>query len=73
MSSDDLIVDPNRGEPDGHITGIFIRARNGDKWGSFDIAVLTRESVLRWLAGRDERYLKSTILALLGHPHVIDE
>lgn len=54
-------------------TGIYIRAKCGEKWGSYDLLQLSRASVLAWLTMQAERggdrFLKSTILALLGHEH----
>ena len=65
-------VDPERiglGE-----TGIFVRALGvDDRWGSHDIAELTRPSLIAWLRihGRDDpRMPTNTVLAMLGHAHL---
>lgn len=47
-------------------TGIPVRARLGEQWGSYDIAHLKRESLVAWLNSRPELALR-TLLMLLGH------
>jgi hypothetical protein len=62
----ELEADPKRADfPE---TGIYIRAKSGEKWEPVDIAHLTTESVREWMRDRSPEYLQSTILALLGHP-----
>lgn len=65
MANDnDLRVDPRR--LDGPETGIFIRAKKGERWGSYDLAALDRDSVMRWLE-QDEGMARRVVLLLLGH------
>lgn len=59
-----LYVDPERLEQ--LETGIFTRAKNGDNWGSYDIAELTRESLLEWLNGNKDM-MEKVILHLLEY------
>jgi hypothetical protein len=62
--SNDLHVDDERtGLPE---TGIYVRADGG----SFDIAHLTRDSVLRWLRSRggSNLWAENTVLVLIGWP-----
>lgn len=74
MTGLDLTVDPARvasglqGE-----TGIYVRALNGAKWDSWDIACLDRRSLLTWLRSRGDAprtYAEAVVLALLGHPSI---
>ncbi len=54
-------------------TGVYVRAQNPDgSWASADIAHLTRESLIAWLASRDAEGLGTTwrdrvVCILLGH------
>lgn len=80
----DLIVDANRvamcwresgeepSEPNEtpHVTGYFVRAKFGDKWGSHDIAVLTRESLHDWLRSRGgaNEWAEAVVFGLLRYP-----
>jgi hypothetical protein len=69
--SKDLVVDEERVmEASVAATGIFVRARRGISFGSYDIAELTRESLIDWLrdGGRpcNERG-EQVVLHLLGH------
>ena len=67
---------PNRSsaEQDLHgATGIYCRAKSVDgKWGSFDIAELTRESLLIFLRSRggDNPWAEDCVGILLGHGHL---
>ena len=63
-SEDEYRVDPRR--RDVPETGIFIRAKEGDAWGSHDLAHLDRDSVMRWLQ-RDDRMTRRVVLLLLGY------
>jgi hypothetical protein len=68
-----LRTDPAReGEPAHSVTGIYVRAQDsGGHWGSFDIAELTRESLLAWLSEvRPDGHNNAVyvVLALLEHP-----
>jgi hypothetical protein len=63
----DLEVDPARALPGGAVhTGIYVRARLHDRWDSFDIAMLTRESLLTWLRTTATR-AEEVVLLLLDH------
>ncbi|HZU84382.1 MAG TPA: hypothetical protein VE987_15740 [Polyangiaceae bacterium] len=68
-----LTIDPRRYAEQEPNTGILVRAEwpGGAQFMNADIAWLTRDSVLEWLRDRDERFLKSTILLLLGHEHTV--
>lgn len=50
-------------------TGIFIRAKKDNKWGSYDISELTKESLLSWLKSRggDNKWAENAVGILLGH------
>lgn len=63
----DLNVDPARAQiPE---TGIYVRAKKDDRWGSHDIAHLDRKSLYEWLRSRggDNLWAENTVLILLGH------
>jgi len=47
----ELKVDPDRMKFK-ELTGIFVRAKNGDSWGSYDCAVLDKPSFLSWIRSR---------------------
>lgn len=72
----DLIVDSHRlslwHENDQQGTGIYVRARLEDRWGSYDIVTLDRDSLIRWLKcrGGDNQWAENVVLALLGHEQV---
>lgn len=69
-----LIVDTNR-KNYRNASGIFVRAKCGDEFGSYDIAELTKDSLLEWLRSRDDNpdtgasWREQVILAVLRHPH----
>ncbi len=50
-------------------TGIYVRAKRGEKWDSVDIAELSPESLLEWLRSRggENEWAEGTVFALLGH------
>ena len=50
-------------------TGIFVRAKYGEHWDSYDIVHLTKESLLSWLKSRggDNPYAENVVGVLLGH------
>ena len=63
----ELYVDADRlGEMD---TGIYVRAKHGDKWDSFDIAALDAPSLLKWLRSRggENKWAENCVGILLGH------
>jgi hypothetical protein len=51
-------------------TGIYIRAQRDGRWGSYDLAHLTAESVRAWLRrdGDDAALAINVVCVLLGHP-----
>ena len=53
----------------GPQTGIYVRATKNDKWGSYDIADLEKESLLAWLKsnGGDNSTAENVVGILLGH------
>ncbi len=63
----ELQVDPER--LDIPETGIFVRAKLNDKWGSHDIAHLKPESLLVWLRSRggENVWAENVVFLLLGH------
>lgn len=63
-----LTIDPKRTlDADSHGTGYYVRAKRGERFGSYDIAELDRPSLARWLAGLDREGLESIVFHLLGH------
>lgn len=66
----ELKVDPARKDADS--TGIYVRAKNGDEWGSFDIADLDRDSLHSWLRSRggENLWAENCVLLLLGHEQI---
>lgn len=50
-------------------TGIFVRAKLGDKWGSYDISELTLDSLRMWLRSRGgaNEWAENVVCMLLGH------
>lgn len=58
----------SEGVPD-NLTGIFVRAMYQGRWGSYDIVLLTRESLDRWLRSRGgaNEWAESVVRALLGY------
>ena len=57
-------------------TGVYVRAQFSDgKWGSVDIAILTKESLLSWLKSRggDNPWAEDVVGILLGHGHLHDK
>jgi len=69
----ELIVDPTRvsdhGQTHGISTGIYVRARLGDKWGSHDIIELSLDSLRVWLRSRggENEWAENVVCMLLGH------
>lgn len=50
-------------------TGIYVRAKVGDKWDSYDIAQLDKASLLAWLLSRggSNPWAENVVGILLGH------
>lgn len=67
-----LNVDPNRKDAGEPSTGIFVRALDGDRWDSVDIAQLDRSSLLLWLRSRggDNPWAEDVVGIILGHGHL---
>jgi hypothetical protein len=57
---------------DDCITGIYVRAKQGKKWHSVDIAVLQPASLLAWLRrdGEQNCLAENVIGIILGHGHI---
>jgi len=57
---------------DESVTGIFVRAQNDGRWGSYDIAFLDAESLLKFLRSRgsDNRWAEDVVGILMGHGHL---
>ncbi len=53
-------------------TGIYIRAKADEKWGSYDIAQLDKDSLLLFLRSRggDNPWAEDCIGIMLGHGHL---
>jgi hypothetical protein len=68
MITKELQIDPELADDKYKLTGIFIRAKNNDKWGAYDIYQLTPKSLLAFLRGRggENRWAEGTVFALLG-------
>lgn len=65
----ELEVDPDRLDDDG-LTGIFVRAKANGKWGSWDIACLTTDSLDYFLRSRGSiDWPINVVKAMLGHKH----
>lgn len=62
-------VDPARHEINHESTGVYVRAKYKEKWGSFDIAELDRDSLFRFLRSRGGANLwaENVVLVMLGH------
>lgn len=64
-------VDPERWADEQGLwqTGIFVRAKVGEKFESVDIAVLKKESLLAWLRSRggSNPWAEYTVAMMLGH------
>jgi hypothetical protein len=67
----ELMADPSRA--DRSPVGIYIRARQGERYAAVDLAHLSRASVLTWASGHSADYLSQVVLAVLGHPMSEDE
>jgi len=70
---DELVVIEDRWvDRDKWQTGIFVRATTPDGVKSADIAVLTPESLLKWLKMHDgdNQLAEDTVGILLGHGHL---
>jgi hypothetical protein len=66
-----LETDPRRIGRHQDATGILVRAKGPQGWDSFDIAELTRASLLTWLRSQGDAansLAENTVLILLGHP-----
>lgn len=63
----DLKIDP---ENDAAQTGLFVRAMAPDgKFGSYDIGLLDRESLITWLRSRggENVFAENCVLVMLNH------
>ena len=65
----ELKIDPKRLWMEDKETGIFVRAKNGDKWDNFDIVYLDTKSLLTWLKSRggSNKWAEDTVCIILGH------
>lgn len=68
-------TDPKRIGRHQETTGIMVRARGPQGWDSFDIAELTRDSLIAWLRieGDKNPWAESVVLILLGHAPIVPE
>lgn len=71
----DLTTDPKRKiahDMDPYATGIYVRAKSGEKFESVDIGELDKRSLLEWLRSRggENRWAEDTVGILLGHGHL---
>lgn len=62
-------VDPERKDDGDGVTGIYIRATLDGKYGSYDIATLTGESLMAFLRSRGGKneWAENCVLTMLGH------
>ena len=62
---------PSDADETPHITGIYVRAKFDGKMGSHDIAVLTRDSLFKWLRSRggENEWAESVVFILLRYPN----
>ena len=53
-------------------TDIFVRAKDGNKWGSFNIGQLDSVSLLRFLRSRGgcNEFAENCVGVMLGHGHL---
>jgi hypothetical protein len=67
-----LKTDPERVPQRHGDTGIFVRAKNGEEWGSYDIAELDKASLLQWLQSRggNNPLAENTVGILLDYGHL---
>jgi hypothetical protein len=70
--SEPLTTDPERDDEHyASLTGIYVRSRSGvtGRWGSHDIAQLTKPSLQAWLRSRggENQFAENVVLILLGH------
>jgi hypothetical protein len=65
----DLLTDPRRIGRYQETTGISVRARGPTGIDTFDLAELTRESVISWLRSRggENLWAEDVALILMGH------
>jgi hypothetical protein len=68
----DLRVDPARRTLER--TGIYVRARDGERFVSADIDQLDKRSLLAWLRSRggDNPYAEDVVGLIMGHGHLHD-
>lgn len=66
----DLQVDKSRTHLH-EMTGIYVRAKHDDKWGSYDIAELDKNSLHTFLRSRggNNIWAENVVAILLGHGH----
>ena len=60
-------------EREGHeATGLYVRAKRGDRWVSVDICELDGPSLLAWLRSRggDNPWAEDVVGIILGHGHL---
>jgi hypothetical protein len=72
MSDEKITIDPQRvAEGEYYRTGILIRAWNGEKWVTADIAQIDKRSLYVWLRseGGNNRLAENTVAIFLGHEH----
>lgn len=69
----DLNVDPSR--LGTHDTGIFVRAKNDNCWGSYDIGELDYDSLMVWLKSRggSNPWAENCVCVMLGHNGSLNE
>jgi hypothetical protein len=68
MDTQELLVDPELTAGEDR-TGIYVRAKDGERWVSVDICRLDKPSLLAWLRSRggDNPWAENTVGILLGH------
>lgn len=69
MEMTDPKVDPTRVAKYNDYTGIYVRAKYADNWGSFDMAELDRASLFHFLRknGGANLWAENIVLQMLDH------
>ncbi|HSW83498.1 MAG TPA: hypothetical protein VLH12_08490 [Usitatibacter sp.] len=65
----EFIVDESRVGCEEYSTGIYVRAKRGTRWGSYDIAELAQDSLIAWLRSRggSNEWAERVVLILLDY------
>jgi hypothetical protein len=69
----ELHTDPKRVSKQHGRSKIYVRAKGPQGFDAFDLAELTRESLLQWLRSRGgaNEWAENTVCVLLGYPPIV--